>query len=474
MKEFFEAIRKGELQKIKELLREDSALVNSRDGTWRTALHYAVICNQEAIIRFLLVHGAEVNALDLDKRPPLFYAIKPSDDFIFRLLLDNRADPTIKDGEGNTIFHEAASISQGEFLEHIKRGLTHYQMQELAKVSNKKGETALHKATRRSNSAVVKFFVDNGWDINAQDKYQYTVLHYAGNPEVVRYLLDHGANCQLLNINGDLAHHLACRYGFFKLSKLICDREIKAYGLEEDAPENVKKELEASLQAYRDFFDNKNYEGYKETITYPQTEAQLRDKYCYEQAAKMRGFRIDLEFTRRYPATTTYILLQYSEGFLLQKDYNNAMSYTAMSEKFYNANVKNKDALSLRIQQQYSRVIIRWMREQKGSFICCDIDGKPPFKKLAEYRNALQVVREQIKRSLPDSTHSTQSLLKFINNHYIKLTGLLFSNAMKLMEERAPRYALMGLGSFIPILNMRSLSKKAPRISKGGRATFIK
>ena len=57
--------------------------------------------------------------------------------------------------------------------------------------------TALHKAAGGGHIEVVRFLVENGADVNARDKGDDTALHdaaFEGHIEVVRFLLENGAD----------------------------------------------------------------------------------------------------------------------------------------------------------------------------------------------------------------------------------------------------------------------------------------
>jgi len=60
-------------------------------------------------------------------------------------------------------------------------------------------DNCLHIAAQRGNLRAVELLVKAGLDVNQQGDMGYTPLHYAATPEVVSYLLAHGALSSITN-----------------------------------------------------------------------------------------------------------------------------------------------------------------------------------------------------------------------------------------------------------------------------------
>ena len=82
-------------------------------------------------------------------------------------------------------------------------------------VSGGNGFTALHYATLFDRTDVIKRLVDEGADVNRQDRwYKDTPLHMAAlynNTEAVRLLLDNGADINLINDGNKTPLHVALK-----------------------------------------------------------------------------------------------------------------------------------------------------------------------------------------------------------------------------------------------------------------------
>ena len=62
--ELIDATQRGELERVRAILAADRGLVNFRDESGATALHYAALHGQREIARLLLDKGADINSTD--------------------------------------------------------------------------------------------------------------------------------------------------------------------------------------------------------------------------------------------------------------------------------------------------------------------------------------------------------------------------------------------------------------------------
>jgi len=59
-----EAATQGNLADAQFVLRDHPELINNRDDSGATALHYAALAGHRAIVQLLVQHGADINARD--------------------------------------------------------------------------------------------------------------------------------------------------------------------------------------------------------------------------------------------------------------------------------------------------------------------------------------------------------------------------------------------------------------------------
>jgi ankyrin repeat protein len=102
------AAKKGDIEKAKALLSEDSKLIDARDTDGSTALHCATWKGHQAMIAFLLSRGADVNAHNQNHHwgtTPLHAAAHSNQAAIAEMLIEAGADVNATDLNGKTPMH---------------------------------------------------------------------------------------------------------------------------------------------------------------------------------------------------------------------------------------------------------------------------------------------------------------------------------------------------------------------------------
>jgi ankyrin repeat protein len=140
-------------------------------------------------VKFLLAHGADVNAADKDGGMPLHQVIGGDDErskAITALLLEH----------GATVDAFAATqLGQTDKVLAMLDGKP-----DLARAIGRGGQTLLHLAAGRGNFALVQTLLDRKADLEAKDRWaEWTPLHHAacnGHADVVKFLLAHGAKVE--------------------------------------------------------------------------------------------------------------------------------------------------------------------------------------------------------------------------------------------------------------------------------------
>lgn len=227
-----------------ELLLQHGAPINGSDRG--TVLAYAVFKNGTDIMTFLLKQGASPNAFWNDE-PLLHYAIAQKYLEAARLLLLHGADRTLKNRQGQTVFHIAIaerilqratflldglqdpskSIQTPALLVPVRRGA------ELAEVNDRSGlqekdrygQTPLDLAVWLGQTEEAKLLLRYTEDINVTDILGQTPLHGActHNTKLVELLLKNGADPNIRDREGRTAFYLAVRAGTIPTAKLLLE-----------------------------------------------------------------------------------------------------------------------------------------------------------------------------------------------------------------------------------------------------------
>lgn len=97
------AVYSGKSEILALLTQHNSDIVKLKDHAGRTALHHAVFMesHQVLIIQKLIQYGADVNALDMEKRTPLHHAAESGKTRVIPILIQRGALTNLKDGHTN-------------------------------------------------------------------------------------------------------------------------------------------------------------------------------------------------------------------------------------------------------------------------------------------------------------------------------------------------------------------------------------
>lgn len=194
----FKACKEGNVEEVRQLIRNEESLSNEEDESMDTLLHMAMFSNNENLIRFLINEvGIRVNSMNVFRMTPLHYTmasdvnastlllncgayIDPQDSAgrtplmsaciynnvsVVKMLLDRGASPRIFDSSGDTCLHHAA------------RGRCFYVLRLLLRRTtldpnycNFVGESALHVGCASASFSSVRLLLEFGADPSIQTK----------------------------------------------------------------------------------------------------------------------------------------------------------------------------------------------------------------------------------------------------------------------------------------------------------------
>jgi len=169
------AAEKGNLARVKELLKANPQLLNEKDKRGFTPLHHAAGEERVEVAKFLVAEGADVSAKANDGRTPLHAAAAETSPELVGLLLSKGADINAKDNRGTTPLHRAASLYTGKRTVSLllSKGAD-------VNAKNRWGQTPLHSAAEQGyRNGVVELLLSNGADPSAKDRRGKTPLDLA-------------------------------------------------------------------------------------------------------------------------------------------------------------------------------------------------------------------------------------------------------------------------------------------------------
>ena len=182
-----EAARHGHDNIVHALLSNSGCQVNIKGQDGYTALHYSCRYGHIDIMRTLVKHKADVNAITDSGDTSLMLAARHGHDNIVHALLSNSGcQVNIKGQDGYTALHYSCRYGHID----IMRTLVKHKADVNAITDS--GDTSLMLAARHGHDNIVDALLSNsGCQVNAKSQDHYTALHYScryGHVDIVRTL----------------------------------------------------------------------------------------------------------------------------------------------------------------------------------------------------------------------------------------------------------------------------------------------
>ena len=223
-KEFFDAIKQGNLCEIQRLLSVNSSLIYEKDIDLSPVM-VAAYCQKPEIVDFLCDKTGSLNIFES--------AITGKTNQIARHLA---RDPLLVNAYSCNGFQPlglACFFGHYETAEYlIKAGAVINSPSR-----NSLGETPIQSATMAGHDKIVLLLLKHNANPNARENNGFTPLHTAaqnGNVQIIRSLLFNGADMTILNNQGELPIDLAIEAGHADAAALFKEgitRRFKAYQL---------------------------------------------------------------------------------------------------------------------------------------------------------------------------------------------------------------------------------------------------
>ncbi|KAJ0002525.1 hypothetical protein NQD34_007674 [Periophthalmus magnuspinnatus] len=189
-----------------------------RSVTGQTPLHVSVEKGFIENTTLLLKHGANPDAPDEDEDTPMFTAIRLGRSDLVELLLSSGSRVNQEGCHGRCPLHEASKLGNSTLVDLLlKSGArpdprSHY------------GLTPLALAAQGSHRAVIESLLRKGADVLSQANDEASILFEAsahGDPEMIRLLLEYGADPNVPKHSGHLPIHRVAHRGHLQALKLL-------------------------------------------------------------------------------------------------------------------------------------------------------------------------------------------------------------------------------------------------------------
>jgi len=205
------AVQAGDLERVRQCLREDAALASARDASGVPALMHALYRRRQDVAELL----ADRNDLDIFEATALGRSNR-----VYEILNQDAGAAKAWSPDGFTALHFAAFFDRPE----IARALIRQGADVAASSQNPMKVMPLHSAAAAHSREMVRLLAENGAPTNVPQAGGWVPLHEAaqiGDLEMVKALIEYGADPQMRNANGKTPADMAKEKGHGEIVKLL-------------------------------------------------------------------------------------------------------------------------------------------------------------------------------------------------------------------------------------------------------------
>ncbi|MGH0135074.1 UNVERIFIED_CONTAM: hypothetical protein FKN15_056997 [Acipenser sinensis] len=248
----FKALRSRDYTAVKDMVlffrTTHNEVINTEDpSTGNTALHLACRSGHFETVLLLLENGASLNVRNKNGCTPCFFAAAGQHRSVCQLLIEWGCDFHAKDSRGQGPLDAIHSERLKEYLlgysafwssavPAIMHGgadvlyeIVQKHLQDVAGMASLRsrcinGSTLLHTAAYFGETDIIKTLLGLQVDVNLLDYKGATALHRARDSETMQFLIDHGADVNQKDDDGNTPVHMVCYGEQGKDTRLDCLR----------------------------------------------------------------------------------------------------------------------------------------------------------------------------------------------------------------------------------------------------------
>ena len=215
---FMQAANSGNKTLLEDCLQAGISLeTKANDGS--TALHCAARAGQTAAVQFLLMEGADTEAVNENRRIPLHEAILSKIPDTFSAMLHFTAITAYQQSIENYLLQSGSAEVRQLYIEQLGNPFTCCSKEELLAISSKLGQTL----------TVARLIHQPDIDVNKKDATGNAPIHQAaqyGQAEVLKILLAFdGIDINVETRSGRTPLHIAASKGYLEIVQLLLDQE---------------------------------------------------------------------------------------------------------------------------------------------------------------------------------------------------------------------------------------------------------
>lgn len=128
--DIFDVARKGTVEELKTMLKENPAALNSVNKEGYSLLVLATYRGNNEVAKFLVEKGADINGTS-NYGSPLMAAVVKGNAEMAKLLLEHKADTSIADSSGNTALIYATIFKKYEIAEMLVKAKANIDIKDI-------------------------------------------------------------------------------------------------------------------------------------------------------------------------------------------------------------------------------------------------------------------------------------------------------------------------------------------------------